>query len=221
MNKLQYENTNNIPVFKCNFCGHCSGILEATSYTNIKNRGCCWYFPKYNLVDMKNIITLGKKNFVYVLLNMKNAVINKYSIEVKGTFDEEKYLEFIKENPNSIEDNFDPKLFFKVCAFSRPDGCHLDFSLRPHPCNLYLCRTVINRCGEVYKNYSRERKDYYAYCNYFDESIKQILMEKKVNLQSDPFKAIEIIEDFQMPPFGGGNLESIEFFPHNHSKKVG
>lgn len=45
MYKLEYECENNIPVFKCNFCGKCNGIVESTSYMDIKNRGCCWYFP--------------------------------------------------------------------------------------------------------------------------------------------------------------------------------
>ncbi|WP_027624972.1 hypothetical protein [Clostridium lundense] len=211
MYKLSYEYKDNIPVFKCNFCGHCSKILESTSHTTTENRGCCWYFPKYTLVDIKNILDMEKKNFILALLNMKNAVINKYSIEVIGNFDEEKYLNFIKENPDSIEDNFDPKLFFRVCAFFRPNGCHLDFRLRPHPCNLYLCRTVIGCCEEEYKNFSRERKDYFSYCNYFNESIRQTLMDAKVNLQSAPFKALEIIENFEMPPFGEKELKSISF----------
>lgn len=221
MYKLQYENQNNIPVFKCNFCGHCSGILEATSHTNIKNRGCCWYFPKYNLVDIKNIINIGKKNFIYALLNMKNTVINKYSIEVQGIFDKERYLEYVKENSDSIETNFDTKLFFRVCSFFRPNGCHLDFNLRPHPCNLYLCRTVINCCGEDYKNFSSERKDYFSYCNYFNEVIKEVLMDAKVNLQSDPFKAIEIIEAFSLPPFGGRPISPIELSKNSDDKIAG
>lgn len=146
MHQIKYEVQENVPLFKCSICGKCSGFLEATSYLTIKSRGCCWYFPKYKLIDIKNIIDLGKTDFIYKITNMPNSKIEKYFIEVLGYFDEEKYKKFkISHN------DFDTKLFFRLRPFFGKFGCSIDFTIRPHPCNLYLCREVIEACGDEIK----------------------------------------------------------------------
>ena len=210
MYELSYENVNNVPVFKCNYCGNCSGVLESTCHILGKNRGCCWYFPKYNLIDIKNILDMDKKGFLSKLLNMSNAKINKYSIDVIGQFNEEDYLKYKQE---TIDENevFDSKLFYRVCPFHTAKGCSLDFSLRPHPCNLYLCREVIKLCGEEYKDYSKERKDYFSYCNYYDEVIKSHLMEKNIDLITSPYECVELITNIDIPKFESRALKPINF----------
>ncbi|OFI07239.1 hypothetical protein CLOACE_04310 [Clostridium acetireducens DSM 10703] len=213
MYSLSYKFINNTPMFKCNFCGKCSHVMESTSYTPLATRGCCWYFPKYTLINIKNILALGKKDFILQLLNMPNAHISQYFIEIKGLFDKKCYEDFVK---NSLEENinfkdFDIKLFFRLCPFCTSTGCKLDFTLRPHPCNLYLCRTVLELCGDKYKPYSEERKDYFSYCNYFNESIKYELMENKVDLISNAEKSLEIINNMDIPAFQPKLLEDINF----------
>ncbi|GAA0730879.1 hypothetical protein GCM10008905_32690 [Clostridium malenominatum] len=210
MYKLSYENTNNIPVFKCDYCGSCSGILESTCHVKGKIRGCCWYFPKYNLIDIKNILDGGHKSFIYKLLNMKNAHINKYCIDVNGEFHEEDYLKYKRETMEEDYD-FDSKLFYKICPFNTQKGCNLDFNLRPHPCNLYLCREIIKLSGDEYNKYSKERKDYFAYCNYYDELLKDHLIENKINLTTSPYECIDLIEGIDIPKFEYRTLESIDF----------
>lgn len=211
MYKLEYETTNNVPVFKCNFCGKCTGVLESTSFASNKNRGCCWYFPKYTLTDIKNILDFGQKSFIYKLLNMKNSKVGQFHIDVRGEFSEEKYLEYLRERPDDENVDFDPKLFFRLCPFSTPKGCMIDFQLRPHPCNLYLCRSVLDMCEDECKPYAEERTAYFAYCNYFNETLKYELLENKCDLSRDPFRSLEVLEKFQLPPFEHSKLHSIKF----------
>lgn len=206
---LKYEFKNNIPVFRCNFCGKCNNVLESTSKIHI-NRGCCWYFPKYTLVDIKNILDNGRKDFILKLLKNPNSHISQYHIQVKGLFDEKNYNQYMLKTITSDNEKFNHKLFFRACPFIGPKGCTLDFSIRPHPCNLYLCRTVINLASRDYDDYKEERKDYFSYCNYFDESIEHELLQNHVNLISNPLKCLDIIEKFDLPKFQFRNLKEIK-----------
>lgn len=206
---LNYNFNNNIPMFKCSFCGKCSGILESTSYTNIKNRGCCWYFPEYRLIDIKNIINNGNTHFIFHLTSLSNTIIRKYSIKVLGIFFKSKYINFIRTHEESKD--FNTSLFFKLCPFLGSQGCKLDFSLRPHPCNLYLCRNVIKLCSQGYSSYNEERKDYFAYCNYYNECIKEDLLKNKTNLSEDMEKSLNIIKKFPLLNFYAQNLKPIYF----------
>lgn len=206
---LTYKFQKNIPIFKCDFCGKCDGFLESTSKCDIKNRGCCWYFPKYNLVDIKNILNLNEESFIYKICNMKNSYVSQYHIRINGKFFKDDYNKYILYG-NEIS-GFKTKFFFRICPFFGKDKCSLDFSLRPHPCNLYLCRKIIDWCKDKYNSYSEERKDYYAYCNYFDESIKQSLIEAKTDLSKNIKKSLDIIKKFDMPLFHNRNLDNLEF----------
>ncbi|BDR70514.1 hypothetical protein K144313037_19260 [Clostridium tetani] len=213
MHKLEYEFVNNTPIFKCNYCGHCSKEIEATSFTSVKNRGCCWYFPKYTLLNIKNILNVGKENFIISLLNNKNSNISSYFIEVKGSFEEKEYDKFMRENEYT-EGSFDYKLFFRKCSFVTDKGCSLDFSLRPHPCNLYLCRNIINNCDKDYSSFSRERKDYFSYCNYYNEYLKYALMDKNLDLISAPLATLEFLKTISIPNFEPSEIKSIVFNPY-------
>lgn len=213
MDKLEYEFCSNVPVYKCSFCGKCSSFVEATSYTRIKTRGCCWYFPKYSLIDIKNIIDSRNKDFIYSLLNMENAEIHQYYINVNGEFNKNEYEEYLKEtlHEDSEASDFDQKLFFRLCPFATINGCRISFDLRPHPCNLYLCREVIDTCGKDYKELSKERKDYYSYCNYYSDTLKYALMDNNVDFVKDPFKSIEILEETEISGFEFNTLKPIIF----------
>jgi hypothetical protein len=203
---LSYEFKNNIPVFHCNICGHCNNFIESTSHINV-NRGCCWYFPKYTLMDIKNIINVGKIDFIYSLFKNTKAAISQYFIQVQGFYDKNKYNTY---NENNLPiSNFDSKLFFKSCPFIGERGCTINFQLRPHPCNLYLCREVIKESGELYKKYSLERKDYYSYCNYFNESLKYELIDNNTDLLQNASKSLNIIEKTDVPTYDPMELNKI------------
>lgn len=204
---LSCEFKNNVPIFHCSVCGNCKGFVESTSYINI-NRGCCWYFPKYTLMDIKNIINMGKIDFIYWLIKNANSTISQYFIQVQGFYDTIKHKLYCENNTPAS--GFDSKLFFRVCPFMGRTGCTINFQLRPHPCNLYLCRKIIKKSGESYKIYSRERKDYYSYCNYFNDSLKYELMDNDTHLLKNSSKSLEIIKAFPIPTYEPINLPEIK-----------
>lgn len=208
--EISYEILENIPVFKCSFCNNCH-CLESKNAFNI-HRGCCFYFPKYNLFDIKNLINFNK-SFLFKLIQMKNSVIHNFYIEVQGDFDNKKYEDFLKNNTDenlSKYSDFDPKLFFKKCCFVTEHGCKLNFKLRPHQCNLYLCREVIENCNDSYSKYSRERKDYFAYCNFVNMILQGELYKNHVNLKTDLQKSIAILEKTKIDTFDFSKLDKIQ-----------
>ena len=76
-------------------------------------------------------------------------------------------------------------------------------------CNLYLCREVIQLAGEEYAQYSRERKDYYAYCNYFNECLKEDLKSNDVNLLDNLEESLDILNSSTLSPFQPRKLHNI------------
>ena len=56
MNQMSFENHEGIPVFKCSQCGCCNGIETENVFA--ANRGCCFYFPKYTLFDLRTVAAI-------------------------------------------------------------------------------------------------------------------------------------------------------------------
>lgn len=212
---LKYEMHDNIPVFKSNLCGKCTNMLESTSYASAMNRGCCWYFPKYTLVDIKNILSIDKKDYLLSIIKNDFCTMNSYSFELKGYFNKNSYEQYMNHKEHKNQSDFDEKLFFKICPLAAKKGCSIDFSLRPHPCNLYLCREIVNICKNQYENYKKERKDYFAYCNYFDEVLREELDCNNINLINDFDKSLAAIENYDLPLFEPRSLAPIMFNMHN------
>lgn len=203
---LTYHFEDNIPLFRCSICGKCEGFIESKSFIN-KNRGCCWYFPKYTLMDIKNIISIGREDFIRKLKKLDNVYISSFYLEVRGYFDEEGFnkMDFDEEF------DFDVKLFFRLCPFWQENGCKIDYKLRPHPCNLYLCREVIELCKQSYSEFSKERKDYFSYMNYFNELLKRELIEKNLDLLKDFEATLKFIKKYEVPKFEPRQIEKLIF----------
>jgi len=208
--RISYEVTNNTPIFKCSFCKNCTS-MESTNMLGIK-RGCCFYFPKYSLIDIKNIIKF-KKDFLFKLITKKNVVTHDYFIEVKGTFDKTAYNNFL-ETSNEDEllkyGDFDTKLFFKKCFFITPTGCSIDFRLRPHQCNLYLCRKLVKNSNSLSSKYSRERKDYFAYCNYINVILTQYFKENLLSLKNNFKQSVNFLEKIKIDNFFFSKLQNLK-----------
>ena len=55
MEKIFITNTEGTPQFGCSLCYKCNSIF-GKSLCKVKNRGCCWYFPKFTLYDIQKMI---------------------------------------------------------------------------------------------------------------------------------------------------------------------
>ena len=86
---LKTEFKNNIPRYYCSNCSKCTSHISI-NFTNLKHRGCCYYFPKFNLVDIQKMVQLpGGKNVLDKIINTDGTIIYKYHIETHGIFEEE------------------------------------------------------------------------------------------------------------------------------------
>lgn len=208
MFSLYYAFSDNVPLFRCNFCGQCQLHIEAQNSLQI-NRGCCWYFPTYELADIKNLLDNGHEEFIGQLLAHPHTKIRRFELQVIGRFDQDAYQRAIAAASDLPQGDFDPSLHFKLCPFFGIDGCTISSALRPHPCNLYLCREVIQWSGSNYQSYNQERKDYFSYCAYVNESLRLELNEQGVDLISDQAQALATIRSCDIPHFEPRHLTPI------------
>ena len=44
-----------VPQYICSSCGNCHSVF-GRSLCSIKNRGCCWYFPKFTLHEIHKMV---------------------------------------------------------------------------------------------------------------------------------------------------------------------
>lgn len=211
MHQLSYENHDSIPVFKCTLCGSCAG-LETENHLGL-NRGCCFYFPRYTLITLRTIAGIDRA-FLDWLQHHPDAAIDDYELVIKGDYDRvahDSFLRQISDEQREKYRHFDTSLFFRKCRFVSEKGCAIAFNLRPHPCNLYLCRGVIDRCGDTARDYARERKDYFAYCHYMDGLLEDALCTHELTLKTDFQKAIDVLLATPVDSFCFSELAPIEF----------
>lgn len=211
MDRLSYESTDGVPVFRCSQCGRCDGIETENIFA--ANRGCCFYFPKYTLIDLRTAASIDPA-FVAALPDHPGAVITDECLMVHGLYDQAAHEAF-RRDPEAASQakyrGFDASLQFRKCAFCTETGCTLDFRLRPHPCNLYLCRGVIASCGEAYRDYARERKDYFAFCQYVNGCLADELERRGLSLTTDFAGSIAALLETEADAFECTPLEPIDY----------
>jgi len=211
MHQLIYESHDSIPVFKCTLCGSCSGI-ETENHLGL-NRGCCFYFPKYTLITLRKIASHDRA-FLDWLHRHPDAVIDDYELVIRGDFDSIAHDDFLRQLTDEVREryrHFETSLLFRKCRFVSEKGCAIAFNLRPHPCNLYLCRGVIDRCGDAVRDFARERKDYFAYCHYMNGLLEEALRSQDLTLKSDFQKTIDMLLATPVDSFSFSELGPIGF----------
>lgn len=95
MDKIFLKISDGTPQFGCTSCYKCSSIF-GKSLCEIKNRGCCWYFPKFTLYDIQKMIksSEGLKT-LNMILNLPNVKVYNYYIHAIGSFDMDSYNKYI------------------------------------------------------------------------------------------------------------------------------
>ncbi|MBP3915193.1 MULTISPECIES: hypothetical protein [unclassified Clostridium] len=95
MGKIFLSNTNGIPQIGCSTCYECNSIF-GKSLCEVKKRGCCWYFPKFNLYEIQKMAKSSDGlEILKKIINMPNTVVYNYYIHAKGFFDEKSYNKYI------------------------------------------------------------------------------------------------------------------------------
>lgn len=187
-----------IPQYGCSSCSNCHSIF-GNSLCSIKNRGCCWYFPKFTLYEIHKMVkekdgleTLSR------LMNIPKVEVHNYFIHAKGYFDEVGYKNYINSEQAYNTDVKDKTIFFRACPFVEQGvGCTLPKRYRSYVCNFFICEEVVKKVESYsqYKQYVNERNNYVRWIEWENLSIETFLTEKKLNLINDFDEVITILKD--------------------------
>lgn len=207
---LKTEFKNNIPRYYCSNCSKCTSHISI-NFTNLKHRGCCYYFPKFNLVDIQKMVQLpGGKNVLDKIINTDGTIIYKYHIETHGIFEEEKYQKFLQGNLELsneelnilISDEFhDKSLFFKSCPFVEDGvGCTIPFQFRNPVCNFFLCHEIKNNAHDdkLIKEYENEAESFWKFYDWENMNLTHLLHENNLNLLKDFHKTLKFLANYEI-----------------------
>lgn len=213
MIKVNVNLDKGVPQYACTSCSKCTSIY-GKSLCKIKNRGCCWYFPKFNLheIHMMSKTEEGLKTLEYIL-SLPNIKIYNYYIHAKGYFDEEGYNTYLNTE-EAYENNVkDKTIFFRACPFVEDGvGCNLPEQYRSYVCNFFICEEITEKLSKspAYKKYLDERNSYAKWIQWENESLEMILKEKNINLINHFKEVVEVLKEIPLENFVFAKLETIE-----------
>lgn len=181
-------------------CKNCTSIM-GKSLTKIKNRGCCFYFPKFELYDIQKMVK--SKEGVEVLkkiLSKENTKIYHFYIWAKGDFDREGYRKYIQNEKEGIKNKYMPRdrsIFFKTCPFTvEGKGCSIPNEFRSCICNFFICKEIREKHSTEYiQKLRNEALNYYKFCERENISLENLLEEKNLTLEHNLNEVIELLKN--------------------------
>jgi len=199
MEKVYVKYDENIPQFACTHCSQCTSIM-GTSLCSIKNRGCCWYFPKFELFDIQRMSkTIDGIQTLHAIRKNPGTVVYHYYIHAKGYFDQEAYGEHIRSGKLTCYDTVsDYTIFFRACPFVKQGyGCTLPPKYRTYVCNFFICSDILENPSvkDKFQPYIEERSRYVRWLQRENIGLEHILREAGVDLVSDFDGCVDILRD--------------------------
>lgn len=202
-----------IPQYVYTGCKNCTSIM-GTSLCRIKNRGCCYYYPKFTLLDIQRMLrSLEGLHMLESIKRLSSLEIHPFEIRAKGYFDEEGYMKYLesgsKIDAGSIRDH---SIFFKACPFVKSGfGCSLPPRYRTYVCNFFLCNEVIERIKDNnhFESYLKERERYVRWVEWENASLREILFENRLDLLTDFDGAIKLLQEIPLNAYDFPQLQPI------------
>lgn len=181
----------------------------------MKNRGCCWYFPKYELLDIYRLIKSKEgEELLNKIINLQDVKIYKYYIHVGGYFERDSYEEYLNSFEGSEDKIKDKSIYFRACPFVKDgEGCTIPAEFRSFVCNFYICEEiylVLNKYKE-FKRYIDERNSYIKWFQYENEYLKRLLVENDINLSTSFKEVVELFKNTTIDQYEFINLEPVIF----------
>lgn len=202
------------PQLGCNACAKCSSVI-GRNLGHIKNRGCCFYFPKFNLYEIHKMVKSdeGMDNLNMIIKRPQTKIYNYY-IHAVGDFDKKMYDEYMEKGFDEEEQKLDDKtLFFRTCPFVKPGfGCTMKPQYRSYVCNLFLCNEIMETFKESaeFKKYLKERDSYSRYIDWENTSIQMYLEDRNVDLVSNFDECIRLLKEMPLEIYEFPELNKIE-----------
>lgn len=214
MEKIFVTSDEGIPQFVCTGCSQCSSLM-GESLCEVINRGCCSYFPKFNLYDIHRMsLTLEGLNTLERIKSQDNTTIHDWHIHAKGFFDQYSYNKYLQSgNLINTDDIKDHSIFFKACPFVKPGyGCTLAPKFRTYVCNFFICREILDSIQpqELFNPYIDERKRYVSWVEWEVSGLKQLLSEQNLTLAKNFDECIRILQGIPLNSYEFAVLPPIE-----------
>jgi hypothetical protein len=213
MVNLKVKLDQGVPQYCCNSCSNCQSI-HGKSLCSIKNRGCCWYFPKFTLHEIHRMVKDDEGlKALGVILKLPEVKVYNYFIHSKGYFDERGYKKYLESEQAYDTDLPDKSIFFRACPFVESGiGCTLPEKYRSYICNFYICDEIAGELkgAEEFKRYIKERDSYVKWLEWENNSLEILLKEKKINLVSNFYEVINLLKDLPLENYEFPSLPPIE-----------
>lgn len=201
MERIYLKFDRGIPQYACTSCSSCRSVF-GISLCSIKNRGCCWYFPKFTLHEIHKMAKSQEGlDILYSIRKLPGIRIYNYYIYVKGYFDEKGYKKFLESGHADKYDVEDKTVFFRACSFVRPGkGCTLPVRYRSYVCNFFICREATEKVEkyDLFKDFIKERDSYVSWIEWQNYSLEMLLREKGLTLAKDFDKVINTLKDIPL-----------------------
>ena len=215
MSKMFIDYDYGVPRIVCTDCGICNSVMGKSLCGKI-NRGCCHYFPDFNLAEIHRLLMLpGGQSALETILNNCGTVVNNFNILVKGTFDNEGYEVYIK---NGCSEEYptinDHTIFFRSCPFVKPGvGCSLPCRFRTTVCNFFVCSEILDIPAlrlEI-NPYIKERDRYSRWIHRESIELQHVLNINNTNLIINFERSIEILKDLPLNNYEFPELVPVEY----------
>jgi len=212
--EMVYVNVDHgIPQYVYTGCKNCTSIM-GISLCSIKNRGCCYYYPRFTLLDIQRMAhSLKGLHILKSISKLPSSEIHPFEIHAKGYFDEEGYMKYM-ESGNKIDTDSirDHSIFFKACPFVKSGyGCSLPPRYRTYICNLFLCNEVMEKIksDRNFEAYMRERERYVRWVEWENTSLREILFENDLDLVRDLEGTVKLLQEIPLNIYDFPQLQPI------------
>lgn len=213
MGKIYLQFDDGVPQFVCTACSNCQSLL-GMSLCAIQNRGCCAYFPKFELHDVHKMSKAPEGlELLDQIRSLPGTIRYHYYIHAKGQFDENSYNRFILSGQASEYELEDKTVFFRTCPFVKPGrGCTLPVKYRHYICNVFICREVVEKAVEpgLFQEYTDACSSYARWIKWENDSLEMLLREKGINLKENFEEVVEFLRDIPIENYEFPTLPEID-----------
>lgn len=213
MLKIDLRFDKGIPQYVCSLCTSCTSAF-GKSLCSVKNRGCCWYFPKFTLHEIHKMSKSQEGlDVLKKVMSVPNKKVYHYYIHAIGYFDEADYKKYIKSEQSQKDDVRDKTMFFRACPFVKEGtGCTIPSKYRSYICNFFICDEVtraVKNCN-IYKEYIKERSSYVRWIKWENYSNEMLLQNYGINLMNNFDDVIQVFEDVPLELYEFEKLPEIK-----------
>jgi len=210
---------NGVPRLAYTGCYRCSSLI-GVSLCKTKNRGCCYYFPKFYPVEIQRMChSEDGMALLNNIISMPDAVIYDDHILVRGSYDIILHQKMLKDGLVSSNENVkDTSVFFRTCPFVRPGmGCTLPPRYRSYVCNFFMCSEIIDNPN--YKDrlepYIRERENYVRFLEWENNQLIMAMREEDITFVKDFGAAAAFLKDTEINQYDFPKLDPVTIHDDN------